>query len=431
MSTLVVPLTSAVVPLAHETDEVGLPGQVREPPCADGAANTGQSYRVGGHPRWATTVTRKSKCSISDEIEGWELKPIKLARCQQQVRKARQSSTSTGARNFYQKQEDMLESFQEADRLINDSVTARLLSGDAGDDVDRTSQVQSWLITGSLGVNVLLFVMKFYVLIQSNSVSVLSSVVDSGLDLFSGLVIFLVAVFMRKRNRYLYPMGKGRFDALATIVIASVMVTAAVELIRRAIEEIATDSADAELDTYSWVLMSLTVCMKIGLYMVCCTFKGSSMSISALATDHFNDVMSNSVAMLGGGLASYYKNTDPIGAIAIGIFIIYNWYQEGLVNIVNLAGRGASPEMIQQLTYVAMNHDERVQQVDTVRAIHLGTNFLVEVDIVLPPEMPLYEAHDIGESLQHKLELLPEVDRAHVHLDFETDHGPEDEHKNL
>jgi len=34
----------------------------------------------------------------------------------------------------------MLESFQEADRLINDSVTARLLSGDAGDDVDRTSQ---------------------------------------------------------------------------------------------------------------------------------------------------------------------------------------------------------------------------------------------------------------------------------------------------
>ena len=37
--------------------------------------------------------------------------------------------------------------------------------------------------------------------------------------------------------------------------------------------------------------------------------------------------------------------------------------------------------------------------------------------------MPLYEAHDIGESLQHKLELLTEVDRAHVHLDFEIDHG--------
>ena len=35
-------------------------------------------------------------------------------------------------------------------------------------------------------------------------------------------------------------MGKGRFDALATIVIASVMVTASAEIIRRAVEEIAT-----------------------------------------------------------------------------------------------------------------------------------------------------------------------------------------------
>jgi hypothetical protein len=30
----------------------------------------------------------------------------------------------------------------------------------------------------------------------------------------------------------------------------------------------------------------------------------------------------------------------------------------------------------------------------------LRTNFLVEVDIVLPEDMPLRQAHDIGESLQ-------------------------------
>ena len=47
-----------------------------------------------------------------------------------------------------------------------------------------------------------------------------------------------------------------------------------------------------------------------------------------------------------------------------------------------------------------MHHDERVLLVDTVRAIHFGGGFLVEVDIVLPPEMPLHEAHDIGEELQ-------------------------------
>ena len=45
--------------------------------------------------------------------------------------------------------------------------------------------------------------------------------------------------------------------------------------------------------------------------------------------------------------------------------------------------------------------------------------------IILPEDLPLKEAHAIGESLQIKLEKLPEVERAFVHLDFECDHKPE------
>jgi divalent metal cation (Fe/Co/Zn/Cd) transporter len=48
-----------------------------------------------------------------------------------------------------------------------------------------------------------------------------------------------------------------------------------------------------------------------------------------------------------------------------------------------------------------------------------------QVDIELPEELPLKEAHAIGETLQIKLEKLPEVERAFVHLDFECDHKPE------
>ena len=40
-------------------------------------------------------------------------------------------------------------------------------------------------------------------------------------------------------------------------------------------------------------------------------------------------------------------------------------------------------------------------------------------DIVLPFDMPLRDAHDIGEALQLRLEGLEDVERAYVHLDFE------------
>jgi len=38
---------------------------------------------------------------------------------------------------------------------------------------------------------------------------------------------------------------------------------------------------------------------------------------------------------------------------------------------------------------------------------------------------PLWLAHDLGQTLQDKLETLPNVDRAFVHLDHEVDHKPE------
>lgn len=57
------------------------------------------------------------------------------------------------------------------------------------------------------------------------------------------------------------------------------------------------------------------------------------------------------------------------------------------------------------------------------------SGFIVEVDIVLPPEMKLQETHEIGESLQHKLEMVPGVERAFVHIDHEYEHRARDEHK--
>uniref|UniRef100_A0ABM0MB20 Phospholipase B-like n=1 Tax=Saccoglossus kowalevskii TaxID=10224 RepID=A0ABM0MB20_SACKO len=44
------------------------------------------------------------------------------------------------------------------------------------------------------------------------------------------------------------------------------------------------------------------------------------------------------------------------------------------------------------------------------------------VDIVLPENMTLKEAHNIGEPLQRKLERLKDIERAFVHIDYEFTH---------
>lgn len=75
--------------------------------------------------------------------------------------------------------------------------------------------------------------------------------------------------------------------------------------------------------------------------------------------------------------------------------------------------------------FTAMTHSDAIRQIDTVRAYHSGPRLIVEVDVVMDPEDTLRNTHDVAEALQIKLESLPDVERAYVHVDFETDHAPE------
>ena len=44
-----------------------------------------------------------------------------------------------------------------------------------------------------------------------------------------------------------------------------------------------------------------------------------------------------------------------------------------------LTGLTAKPDMLKKITWAALNHNEKIKLIDTVRAFHFGCNFLVEV----------------------------------------------------
>ncbi|GLT73014.1 hypothetical protein SLA2020_449040 [Shorea laevis] len=115
----------------------------------------------------------------------------------------------------------------------------------------------------------------------------------------------------------------------------------------------------------------------------------------------------------------------------IALYTISNWAKTVMENVSSLIGKTAPPEYLAKLTYLSWNHHKEIAHIETVRAYTFGLNYFVELDIVLPGGMSLGEAHNIGESLQDKLEQLPEVERAFVHIDFDTTHKPEHQPKVL
>ena len=61
-------------------------------------------------------------------------------------------------------------------------------------------------------INVVLFALKLYASIESRSLAVIASTLDSLLDLLSGFILWFTAHAMRNPNQYRYPIGKNRMQ---------------------------------------------------------------------------------------------------------------------------------------------------------------------------------------------------------------------------
>ncbi len=77
-----------------------------------------------------------------------------------------------------------------------------------------------------------------------------------------------------------------------------------------------------------YIILGVAAGLKVLLYAYCVVLQKQSESMLALAEDHRNDIMSNVVAIVTGGIASYHHDAwwiDPLGGILISLYIIYSW----------------------------------------------------------------------------------------------------------
>ncbi|CAF0982117.1 unnamed protein product [Adineta ricciae] len=352
---------------------------------------------------------------------------------------------SEPVKRFYRRQDDLINGYTQVEKQANNNDEEREKNDHLHTKSKRMTLILSRL---SLAVNILLFLTKTIAAILSKSLSIASTVVDSAVDLASSVILFWAARAMKKRNIYLYPQGRTRLEPVAIVILSVIMCAASVMVVYNSVDILVNEInyftetnttktlSQIDMSAFPVTVMCFTAVSKAILFFLCYRVKTPTMS--ALAEDHRNDVASNIIALGCGLIGSYaYQNTidrraivvDPVGAILISVYIIISWIKQANRQIKRLTGYTAKPQFLSQITWLTFHHSEHILKIDTVRAFHFGTSFLVEVHIVLPETMLVKEAHDIAEGLQQKIERLPEVERAFVHIDYECQHKPTDEHK--
>ncbi|TGZ70001.1 hypothetical protein CRM22_003427 [Opisthorchis felineus] len=349
--------------------------------------------------------------------ESWRTHPIEAFLSQLSDRSHERKEISKAVRAFYKKQDahiHELEKLTDLENIEDESTTEEPILNNP-DKVHFRGQVSNTVIMRVVFfANLTLLIGKAVASSISGSLSIISSLLDSCVDLASGGIMWYTSRQMRKRRPYSYPQGRTRFEPVAVIILAVFMATISLQLMIESIEAIVRMSKNERpppnVDNLTLGIMAGVILTKVGLWVVCVKF-GRSAAVRALTVDQRNDVFSNLVSLLFSGIAG---RLPPL-------------LKDEQTR--NLAGHTADPRFIQKIAFVSLNHHAAIERLDTIRAFHFGSHFLVEVDIVLPMGMRLKEAHDIGETLQKKLERVEHVERAFVHLDYEFSHHPESEHK--
>ncbi|KAI3523473.1 hypothetical protein L1887_01638 [Cichorium endivia] len=329
------------------------------------------------------------------------------------------ATLSKGKKEYYEKQFATLKSFEEVDAIV---------SSEENDEEDLDEQLQQErAMKISNYANVLLLAFKIFATIETGSIAIAASTLDSLLDLMAGGILWFTHLSMQNINIYKYPIGKLRVQPVGIIIFAAIMATLGFQVLIQAVEQLIEDKPPEKMSSlqllWLYIIMLTATIVKLALWLYCRS-SGNEI-VRAYAKDHYFDVVTNVVGLVAAVLGDkFYWWIDPVGAIILALYTIINWSGTVIENAVSLVGQSAPPEVLQKLTYLVTRHP-RVKRVDTVRAYTFGVLYFVEVDIELPEDLSLKEAHAIGETLQVKLEKLPEVERAFVHLDFECDHKPE------
>ncbi|ROW09137.1 hypothetical protein VPNG_05671 [Cytospora leucostoma] len=284
-------------------------------------------------------------------------------------------------------------------------------------------------VWGSFLANLILAALQVYGAVSSSSLSLFTTMADAVFDPLSNVTLIITNRAVKRVDPSRFPSGKARLETVGNIVFCFLMTAVSFILIAFSAQELVqrrgTDGTNA-FHIPSVVAVGVAFGTKLALFLYTWALKDKYSQIFILWQDHRNDLLINGFGLLtsiGGSKLIWWL--DPAGAILISVIISFIWLRTAFTEFLLLVGVVASVETQQLITYVCCTHSPAIRQIDTVRVYHSGPRLIAEIDVVMDPQETLQATHDVAEDLQFKLESLPDVERAYVHVDYETSHKPE------
>lgn len=285
---------------------------------------------------------------------------------------------------------------------------------------ERVGGKRATLAVGGFLVNLVLFTIKLVVGILSNSLALISDALNSLLDVFSSIVVYIAVRVSSREADEGHPFGHHRAEPISGLVVAVFAGVLGFEIIRTGLEHVGSNRfGPSQMGFYAVLVLVASMAAKTVVSTIFYSFakKNNSPGLMASAIDSRNDVLVSGIVLFGvlGALHGWPK-LDSVAAMVVGVFILWSGYVMGMENIGYLMGKAPEKHLINRIRGEALKISG-VLGVENIRAHYVGNYIHVEIQIRVDGSKPIADAHEIGRKVEERVEALEEIDKCFVHLE--------------
>lgn len=265
--------------------------------------------------------------------------------------------------------------------------------------------------------NTVLSLFKILAGILAHSGAMVSDAIHSASDVFSSIIVIIGVKLAAKKSDKDHPYGHERFECVAAIILAVILLICGLFIGHTAIETIGSE--DAEEITVPGLLALIAAIVSIlskeAMYWYT-RFYARRLDSGALMADawhHRSDALSSIGALIGiVGARMGYPLMDTVASLVICVFIVKASYDIFKDAIEKMVDRSCSEEVEQDISACAAEQ-EGVLGVDSIRTRVFGNKIYVDIKIFADGGIPLRQSHQVAkrvhDAIEHKFEKIKHI----------------------
>jgi ferrous-iron efflux pump FieF len=266
-------------------------------------------------------------------------------------------------------------------------------------------RLRRWATYASVAVALLLITAKFAAWLETGSVALLSSLIDSLLDAVASIVNLLAVRHALTPADREHRFGHGKAEPLAVLGQSAFITGSALlllaEAVRRLIQPAAIENPSAGIAVMGF---SIAVTIALVLFQRHVVRRTGSIAITADELHYRSDLILNSsviAALVLGGIFGL-RILDPLFGAAIGLWIIYSAARLARLSLVQLMDRELPDDERERIREIALSHPE-VAAAHDLRTRSAGPTAFIQIHIEMDGDMSLVRAHEISDQVEARL----------------------------